>query len=488
MGFTRALSAFGGAVLAGALVMASAPVAQADVTRDAQWPLTAYQMAKNVWPHSTGKGVVVAVIDSGVRATHVDLTGQVLPGTDLVHGGNGQKDYSSIGHGTGLASLIAGHGDGPGGADGIMGMAPDAKILPIGVDPGNGDTPQVLATAIRYAVDHGASVINLSLGAPGAPGAEEEQAIAYAEAHNVVVVACSGNTGTDEDDYPASYPGVVSVGGVDQKGNLWSDSTASSHLTVTAPAVGIVRDGGDSNTRQYKSDGTSYSAAYVSAIAALIRSAYPKLTQGQVVNLIIKGADHGPVGSAAHNSTWGYGLARPNFKLWATLAKNPGPAAGPLPQTPLSGAATAVPGTGAAVPHPTNGAHPDSSKSSGAGLVLAVAGGLLLLVVIVVIALIVRRKKNRTPGGPGGGYGAPQQQPSPQPYPPYQQQSYPPQQPPYQQPQPQQPPYYQPPQGSGGGGQQPPPSVYQNNPYAQPPQPQQPQPPYYGGGGNPPQG
>jgi type VII secretion-associated serine protease mycosin len=471
--FRRALSSFGGAVLAGALVLASAPTAIAsDGARAAEWPLAAYQAKSKVWPNSTGKGVVVAVIDSGVRATHVDLTGQVLPGVDLVHGGNGQRDYGTgVGHGTAMASIIAGHGHGPDGEDGIMGLAPGAKILPIGVAPGSGDTDSVLASAIRYAVDHGASVINLSLGAPGGNYQEQEQAISYAESHNVVVVACSGNTGTDEDDYPASFPGVVSVGGVDQNGHIWNGSTSSSHLTVTAPAVGIVSDTNGSDTQMFKGDGTSYSAAYVSAIAALIRSAYPKLTQGQVVDFIIKGADHSPVGSAAHNSTWGYGLARPNFKLWATMAKNPGPAAGPLPQATLAGGAASAPatGTGGVGTHPATGLASGSGKSSGVGLVLAVVGGLLLLVVVIVIVLIARRR-GRTPGGPTAP--APVPTPGAAPAPGHGYGTSP--QPPYQQPQPQQsePPYYQ---------QQPPPSVYQNNPYAQPPQ-QQPQPPHYDGG------
>ena len=482
MAFKRALSAFGGAVLAGVLVLASAPLARADVTRDAEWPLQAYKMSTDVWPHSQGKGVVVAVIDSGVRATHVDLTGQVLPGTDLVHGGNGQTDYSDDGHGTGIASLIAGHGHGSGDASGVMGIAPEAKILPVGVDLGKGDTLDVLAKAIHYAVDHGAKVINMSFGSATGNTAGMEEAVAYAEAHDVVLVAASGNSGSQEDDYPASFPGVISVGGVDKNGNLWSGETTSSHLTVVAPAVSLVRDGGSDDTKMYQSQGTSFAAAYVSAFAALIRSAYPKLTQGQVVNFIIKGADHGPVGSAAHNSTWGYGLARPNFKLWATMANKPGPAAGPLPQATLAASATPAPGAGGTSSHPATGLASGSGKSSSGGLVLAVVGGVVVLLVILVIVLIVRRK-NRTPRGPGGGGGGYGAQPT-GPYP-QQQQYQPPTPQPQQYQQPQaQPPYYQeqPP---------PPPSVYQNNPYAQPQSPPQSQPPYYGGdnaGGGAPRG
>ncbi|MEZ0095692.1 S8 family serine peptidase [Streptacidiphilus sp. EB129] len=456
MGVRRTVSALGGAVLAGTLLLGSATTAAADVTRDAQWPLTSYGVAKDVWPHSTGKGVTVAVIDSGVRATHVDLTGQVLPGTDLVHGGNGQTDYADDGHGTGIASLIAGHGHGPGGGSGVMGIAPGVKILPIGVDPGHGDTGTVVAAAIRYAVDHGASVINMSFGSATAEDDNTEAAVAYAEAHNVVLVAASGNSAGQEDDYPASYPGVVSVGAVDQNGRLWSGSTSSSHLTVVAPGVGIVRDGGSDDTKMYQSDGTSFSAAFVSGIVALIRSAYPQLTQGQIVNYLIKAASE-PTGITAPDPHWGYGIARPaGFALWARTA--PGPAAGPLPQATVA----ATPGAGASdgATHPATGfsAGSGAGGSGGSGLLLGVGGGLAAVVLLVVLAVVLRRRRP-----------APQSAP---PLPPYAQQ-----QPPYQSQQGQQP--YRP-QSEQPYGQQPQqPSVYQNNPYAQPQPPQQ-QPPYGG--------
>lgn len=470
MGFTRALRAVGGAVLAGAMVLAVAPSARADVVRDAQWPLTEYGAKADVWPSSTGKGVTVAVIDSGVRATHVDLTGQVLPGTDFAFGGNGETDHSSEGHGTGIASLIAGHGHGPNDEDGVMGLAPDAKILPIGVNPG-GSGADHLAQAIRYAVDHGATVINMSLGDALARSDADYAAVAYAEAHNVVVVAAAGNNGASEDDYPASYPGVVSVGAVDKNAQLWSGSNSSSHLTVVAPGVDIVVDGAGSNTETRKGDGTSMATAYVSAIAALIRSAYPKLTQGQVVDFIIKGAKV-PAGVTVPDVHWGYGIARPNqFDKWKSMA--PGAAAGPLPQATESAAAAPARSISAS---PSAGVA-ESGSSSPAPLIVGVVVVLLLLIVLLVVLSRRRRRRNRGgSGGPGGGAGGSNGlPPGPAGYgaqPSYQQQpqAY---QPPYQPP-------HQPPQ----------PSVYQNNPYAQPPQqapqpPNGPQGPYAGGSGTP---
>jgi len=439
-----------GTLLAGALVLSVAPAASADDgARAAEWPLTAYDAGKLVWPHSTGKGVIVAVVDSGVRATHVDLTGQVLPGIDYVSGGNGETDQSTDGHGTGIASLIAGHGHGSHDEDGIMGLAPGAKILPVGV--GSDASVTNLVQGIEYAVNHGASVINLSLGTTGF-NAQEASAIFYAESKNVVVVAAAGNSGTEEDDYPASYDGVVSVSGVDQNGQAWSGSTYSSHVVVAAPAVDIVRDDDGSDTQMYKGDGTSYSTAYVSAIAALIRSAYPSLTAGQVINMIIKGAAL-PAGLTAPDPHYGYGIARPDqWALWATMAKNPGPASGPLPQlaNPSTPTVAAAAGNSAT-------ANDDDTVA-----LAALGGGLVVLLLIILLFVRVSRSRRRKREAADESAALPyQQQPYAQPaYQPATQPYAPPQQPgqpsydPYgqlpQAPQ-QQPPNYQPPYGNGGG-------------------------------------
>ncbi len=438
-----------GMLLAGVLVLSAAPTASAnDGARAAEWPLTAYDAVHLVWPHSTGKGVVVAVIDSGVRATHVDLTGQVLPGVDYLYGGNGETDHSTDGHGTGIASLIAGHGHGPGDEDGIMGLAPGAKILPVGV--GSDARAANVAQGIEYAVNHGASVINMSLGAPGFD-AEEASAIFYAESKNVVIVAAAGNSGTNEDDYPASFSGVVSVSGVDQSGDAWSGSTYGSHVVVAAPAVGIVRDGNGSDTQMYKGDGTSYSTAYVSAIAALIRSAYPSLTAGQVINMIIKGAAL-PTGLTAPDPHYGYGIARPDqWTLWATMAKNPGPASGPLPQL-------ANPST------PTIAAPVGSSGSNDSAIALALLGGglvVLLLIILLFVRVSRSRRRKREAADESAAlpyqqqpYAQPAYQPATQPYAPPQQPGQPSYDPYGQLPQApqQQPPNYQPPYGNGNGG------------------------------------
>ncbi len=416
-------------------------MAHADEARSAQWPISEYQASKYVWPKSTGKGVTVAVIDTGVRATHIDLAGQVLSGKDFAFGGDGETDHSPEGHGTAVASLIAAHGHGPSDADGIIGLAPGAKILPIGVGAGTGGGgTDYVPQAIRYAVDHGAQVINMSLGGATAP-ADEEQAIAYAEQHNVVVVAAAGNEGISVPQYPGSYPGVIKVGAVDQSGTLWPQSNTGG-ITVVAPGAGIVGDGAQSDTGYGKGDGTSFATAYVSAIAAIYRSAHPNLTAGQIVNYVIKTAIM-PKGMTAPDSAYGYGIASPDLNMKVAA----GPAAGPLPQaTPSAGGGSSDGGSSAAPGTSTTAS--DSSSSGSMGIILGVLGGLVVLVIIIVVIARNRRGGGGGNGGAGGGGGQP---------------GYP------QQQQPQQ--AYQPPTGQYGG----------QSPYGQPPQAQNP----YGGGNQP---
>ncbi|MEZ0065747.1 subtilisin family serine protease [Streptacidiphilus sp. MAP12-20] len=444
MGFKRALHAVGGTVLAGALAVGAAPVAHADEARSAQWALRVYNAAKTVWPHSTGKGVTVAVIDSGVRASHVDLTGQVLQGTDFAFGGNGQTDHSPEGHGTCVASIIAAHGHGTNGVNGIKGLAPDVKILPIGVGTGEAGATGTdhVAEAIRYAVDQHAQVINISLGSPIESPADE-QAVAYAEAHNVVVVTPSGNSGTDGKEYPSSYPGVIKVGAVEESGHLWSQSNTGG-VTVAAPGVGIVCDNDGSDTQMGKGDGTSFATAYVSAIAALYRSAHPQLTQGQIVNYVIKTALL-PTSLTAPDAGFGYGIASPDF----TTAVAPGPVAGPLPQaTPAANGDT----SSSAAPVTTT-ADGSSGGGSSTGLLLGIVGGVVVLGLIIVVVARSRRGSgsNTLASGSEQPYQTapqPSQPPSGQ-YPGQNQQ-----QPPYQG----LPNYtYPPPQQQGGSHEQPPP-------------------------------
>ncbi|MET8545218.1 type VII secretion-associated serine protease mycosin [Kitasatospora sp. NPDC004799] len=410
------------AIAAGALIWGvAAPVASADQIRDQQWALKAFEAETKVWPTSQGDGVVVAVVDTGVNQNQPDLTGQVLPGGDF-SGGNTDGRVDSDGHGTGMASLIAGHGHGS--QEGIMGLAPKAKILPVKiksggdgpdsqstVDPQSTPDPQQndLADAIRFAADRGAKVVNISLGGYSRFDTKLRKAVSYAVSKDIVVVASSGNSGSGLGvEYPAALPGVVAVGAVDSSGVVWERSSEGAETTLAAPGVGIYRSALKSSTGYERRNGTSDSTAYVSATAALIRSKYPDLSAGQVINRMIKSATR-PAGAATlPDSRYGYGIVAPAKALEANPAVDNGPR-----ENPLIGRMEAK-GTPPPVDEETEepSVEPMVPEGDSAGdnrsLVLWVRVGLVGLlagVVALVVALVVRGRRRRRAAG--GGYPQP---------------------------------------------------------------------------------
>ncbi|MGI5458441.1 S8 family serine peptidase [Streptomyces sp. CA-249302] len=397
--------------LTGALLLTTAPTASADYVRDGQWPLTVYG-AENVWKTSQGAGVTVAVVDSGVQSSHLDLTGQVLPGKDFT--GAGKPDEDSDGHGTGMASLIAGHGHGANGSAGVMGLAPKAKILPVRVDTTENQIDTAAwAAGVRYAVDHGASVINLSIGDSSAyPGSKAAKAVAYAQAHDAVVVAASGNdAGTVS--YPAALPGVVAVSAVDQSLNFW-DKSNTGKVTVAAPGVQTPQADPNSPTGYVKADGTSGSAAYVSAIVALLRSKYPDLTAGQIINRLIKSASFiNYKDKKAPDKELGYGIARPGTALRMNIPK--GPKEGPLAQASPSTSTNSGSASGG---NESTSATEKKSDSSSGGILLIVGIAAAVIVIGIAFAVIRSRRNGRgngpTPSGgtPSHGAGYPPQPPT----------------------------------------------------------------------------
>jgi serine protease len=368
-----------------------------DSVRAEQWHLKTLNVA-GAWTYASGAGVTVAVIDSGVDSGHKDLQGQVLPGLDLVDSG-GDGDTDLVGHGTTVSALIAGRGDDEAG---VVGIAPKAKILPVRVlDRENRyDDALIVAKGVRWAVDHGARVINLSLGGNGSSPALAA-ALDYAFAKDVVVVACTGNANASTSSgvwYPAREPGVIAVAGMEKAGDvLWSGSITGKETVVTAPATQLVgaRPGG-----YWRVQGTSFAAPMVSGTAALVRSRWPTMSAAEVVNRIIKTAkDRGPAG---RDGQYGYGLVDPTGALTAevpAVLRNPldttaSPGIAGFGNAPASGQAQSAPNNavvGARVPgaygtaaHAGDAQPPTSPRGWG-------AAGLLFMLSVVAAILTFRR-------------------------------------------------------------------------------------------------
>ena len=277
---------------------------------------------REAWKSATGKGVKIAVIDTGVDGSHQDLTGSVGEGTDVSGKGaaNGQEGLGEEPeHGTLVASLAAGHGhgdgssDGPGKQQGIMGVAPEAEILPVSLwlgdeQAGVRDVNQQIPDAVRWAVDHGADVVNMSVGSNSTAWPESwDSAFAYAEEKGVLVVAAAGNRGSGltQVGAPATIPGVLSVGGVDRKGVAsWDSSSQGISIAVAGPSEDMVGAMPDDGYAEWS--GTSATVPLVSGAAALIKQKYPDLTGAQIAQRIVKTAHD--AGQKGKDPFYGYGI------------------------------------------------------------------------------------------------------------------------------------------------------------------------------------
>ncbi|MDP9394617.1 MAG: S8 family serine peptidase [Actinomycetota bacterium] len=278
--------------------------------------------AEEAWDLTTGSSsVVVAVLDSGVRTSHRELRYKVVPGYDVVAGDRVPEDR--VGHGTAVAGIVAADTDN---GAAIAGVGRDTRIMPVKVlgNDGSGSDFYV-ARGIRWAVDHGAHVINMSLGGAGSTSVLAE-AVAYARAHDVVVVAAAGNSGAAAYEYPASYPGVISVGATDDRGRLTSFSTYNDRVTLAAPGQDMVSLWqGDDQSVAFPHAGTSFAAPVVAGAAALVRARFPEDSAEQVRERLVSTArDAGPRGL---DTAYGYGVVDVAAALGA-------PRASALPETP----------------------------------------------------------------------------------------------------------------------------------------------------------
>ncbi|MFF5786829.1 type VII secretion-associated serine protease mycosin [Streptomyces sp. NPDC012693] len=356
--------------------------AHADTIRARQWGLEALHTTE-AWRTTKGDGITVAVLDTGVDAEHPDLEGSVLPGRDLVGFGASRGDRAWARHGTAMAGIIAGHGHGYDGEDGVLGIAPDAKILPVRVilegtdkarDKARKTRGTALAEGIRWAADHGADVINLSLGDDSKsahPDAGEDAAVQYALAKGVSVVASAGNGGEKGDhiSYPAAYPGVIAVTAVDRYGTHASFSTRRWYATVSAPGVDIAI--ADPDRRYYEGWGTSAAAAFASGAVALVRAAHPDLTPAQIKRLLIDTARNRPKGG--RSDAKGYGTVDPAAAIEAGARLK-----GADPKTTTSGYRGQYFGPGPL---------PAAEESRPIGLLAPLAGGLGVLLLLTAVVL-----------------------------------------------------------------------------------------------------
>lgn len=312
------------AIAALTVTLLPAAPAAADEVRDRQYWLDEYGISA-AWAVTRGEGTTIAVIDTGVDGSHPDLNGAVADGADFsgLGAANGQQPVGSEGpeHGTLVASLAAGRGSGA--ADGILGSAPAAKVLAISIGFGEGakDSDTQIAEAVRWAVDQGADVINMSLTRNTSDWPESwDDAFLYAAQQDVVVVAAAGNrgSGTAEVGAPATMPGVLTVAGVDRAGNASFDASSQGiTLGVAAPSeelVGALPGGGYAVW-----SGTSGAAPIVAGIVALVRAAHPQLDAANVINRLTATArDRGPAGD---DFTYGYGLVGADAAVRGEVAR-----------------------------------------------------------------------------------------------------------------------------------------------------------------------
>lgn len=272
--------------------------------------------AERAWDAGRGNtGVVVAVVDTGVDASHPDLSGRVLQGYDFVYGSPDALDV--YGHGTHVAGIIAASGDN---GAGVAGLAWNVRLLPVKVldNNGNGNYSDLIA-GIRYAADNGAAVINMSLGG-GARSQALQEAVDYARAKGCSVVAAAGNNASGSLSYPAACNGVISVGATDEMDRRASFSNWGNGLDLVAPGKSIYSDypGG----RYTSMSGTSMATPEVSGAFALLRSYKPGLSPTEYERRILESAQD--LGATGYDATFGWGLLQVD-KALGLQAQNPSP-------------------------------------------------------------------------------------------------------------------------------------------------------------------
>ena len=376
-----------------------------DNIRAGEYWLSQYGIS-SAWATTQGKGITIAVIDTGVDGTVADLAGAVSGGTDFSGQGaaNGERpvgDADERNHGTMVASLAAGRGTA--GGDGLIGVAPQAKILSISIGFGAAVTnsDDQIAEAVTWAVNHGANIINMSLTRNTLAWPESwDKAFLYAMQHNVVIVAAAGNrgSGTTEVGAPATMPGVLTVAGVDRNEKASVDASAQGiTIGVSAPSEQLL--GAIPGGQYVEWEGTSGSTPIVSGVVALVMASHPGITAANAINRVIATATD--AGAKGVDPIYGYGLvnaaaavrnAVPSVKAnpmgslaaWIHLNRRAEPTA--TPTTPPTSRSTAAPTVARSGPeNPLGILYPTPTQLRNVGLPL----GLILAFVLAALTMVV---------------------------------------------------------------------------------------------------
>ncbi|MFJ9889236.1 S8 family serine peptidase [Streptomyces sp. NPDC091287] len=372
-------------------------------TQAKQWYLSAMQ-AEDMWKVTTGEGIKVAVIDTGVNPATPSLQGQVLKGVDVT-GAPGDETDDYNGHGTTMAELIAGTGKG----GGLKGLAPGAKVIPVRMSDGefmkkNSTIFSDTAKAIRAAAETDAQIISMSFGSSRYLDSNRE-AVKYAESKGKLFLASVGNEGHESNKrvYPASYPEVVGVASADSKGKVSYYSQHSGSVDVASPGSDVP-GWCDSSFKSYcdGDGGTSSAAAIASASAALVWSLHPEWTANQVLNVLFDTA--GRDWKKGETSKYlGHGLIRPSMNVLKGKGDPGDPDISPLTKERTTGPAdSSKKPADSASPQPAkNGAEGDKpvaaeeTKSSGDESQLGLFLGVAAVVVVLggVVYAVVRKRR-----------------------------------------------------------------------------------------------
>jgi type VII secretion-associated serine protease mycosin/type VII secretion protein EccB len=354
---------------------------------------------------ATGAGVTVAVVDSGVDAGNPHLQGAVVGGVDLVGDGEGAGGLADpLGHGTAVAGAIAAR---PIAESGVVGLAPDARLLSVRVfrgtdqqslDAGFGPRADRIAAGIRWAVDHGAQIVNVSLSI-NADVAEVRDAVAYAASRGALVVASAGNRASTEDTsdsprYPAANPGALAVTATDSRGVVTDDSIHGPHVELAAPGTDVLTAATGGGDCVFATEGaaSSFATAYASAAAALVAQAHPAETPGQWEYRLQVTADRDD--PDARDDLDGWGMLRPA----AAIELLPDPSLrGPV--SPFFDAAGAPVTTAPEHLVPDHSASPFDATRDALGLT-AIGGGGILAVLGALAVFRVRRNRPEQPETP----------------------------------------------------------------------------------------